>query len=101
MQWVLPICRQQMGREGIEPSRTLVQRILSPQRLPFRHRPIYKRLTAHNAISHAIEATVGIEPTIGILQTPALPLGHVALHNRAEDGIRTRDFLLGKQMLYR
>ena len=28
-----------MGREGIEPSRPCGQRILSPQRLPFRHRP--------------------------------------------------------------
>ena len=26
------------------------------------------------------EATAGFEPAIGVLQTPALPLGHVATH---------------------
>jgi hypothetical protein len=34
------------------------------------------------------------------LQTPALPLGHVTDYE-AEDEIRTRDPLLGKEMLYR
>ena len=29
----------QIGREGFEPSRDYSQRILSPLRLPFRHRP--------------------------------------------------------------
>jgi hypothetical protein len=29
----------QIGREGFEPSRGCPQRILSPLRLPFRHRP--------------------------------------------------------------
>jgi hypothetical protein len=46
---------------------------------------------------------------IRVLQTLALPLGHVARGTRgaigptargAEDGIRTRDPLLGKEMLY-
>ena len=45
------------------------------------------------------EATAGLEPAMGVLQTPALPLGDVALGG-AEDGIRTRGPLLGKQMLY-
>ena len=35
-----------VGREGVEPSRSFLQRILSPQRLPFRHRPIDKGLIA-------------------------------------------------------
>ncbi len=47
----------------------------------------------------ALEATTGFEPVIEVLQTSALPLGHVAAG--AEDGIRTRDFLLGKEKLYR
>src|SRR5579885_439045 len=44
------------------------------------------------------EATGGFEPPIGVLQTPALtswPRRH-----GAEDGIRTRDLLLGKEMCY-
>jgi hypothetical protein len=48
-----------------------------------------------------LEATVGIEPTIGVLQTPALttwPRRHKK--NGAEDEIRTRDPLLGKEVLY-
>ena len=48
------------------------------------------------------EATVGIEPTIGVLQTPALPLGYVAMGRLrgAGDGIRTHDLLLGKETFY-
>ena len=35
-----------------------------------------------------MEATGGFEPPIGVLQTPALPLGHVALNAiGAEEGI--------------
>jgi hypothetical protein len=34
-----------------------------------------------------MEATGGFEPPIGVLQTPALPLGHVALDFGAEEGI--------------
>jgi hypothetical protein len=45
------------------------------------------------------EVTAGFEPAIGVLQTPALPLGHVTTYG-AEDEIRTRDLLLGKEMLY-
>jgi hypothetical protein len=47
------------------------------------------------------EVTAGFEPAIGVLQTPALPLGHVTFFYGAEDEIRTRDPLLGKEMLYR
>ena len=58
---------------------------------------------------------MGIEPTVRVLQTLALPLGDVAVsletkadaasqsHQplfRAGDGIRTRDLLLGKETLY-
>ena len=38
-----------VGEEGLEPSRSLNQRILSPQRIPFRHSP-------------GLEAPTGIEP---------------------------------------
>jgi hypothetical protein len=41
---------------------------------------------------------------MGVLQTPALPLGYVATPDYfygAEDEIRTRDFLLGKEAFYR
>ena len=57
------------------------------------------------------EATSGFEPLMGVLQTPALPLGYVALKqsskwdwsalkNGAEDEARTRDLLLGKEAFY-
>ena len=47
------------------------------------------------------EVTAGFEPAMGVLQTPALPLGYVTWFCGAEDEIRTRDPLLGKEMLYR
>ena len=47
------------------------------------------------------EVTAGFEPAMGVLQTPALPLGYVTPLSGAEDEIRTRDPLLGKEMLYR
>jgi hypothetical protein len=49
-----------------------------------------------------MEATTGIEPVIEVLQTPALPLGYVAtgILGGAEDEIRTRDLLLGKEAFY-
>jgi hypothetical protein len=47
-----------------------------------------------------LEATTGFEPVMEVLQTSALPLGHVA-EIGAEDEIRTRDPLLGKEVLYR
>src|SRR5579884_1048755 len=52
--------------------------------------------------SSTVEATSGFEPLVGLLQSPALPLGDVATgqKKRAGDGDRTRDFLLGKEMLY-
>ena len=34
------------------------------------------------SISRALEATTGFEPVMGVLQTPALPLGYVALGAR-------------------
>ncbi len=52
---------------------------------------------------------MGFEPMVKVLQTSALPLGYVAarwamwpgnLWSGAEDEIRTRDPLLGKEMLY-
>jgi hypothetical protein len=46
-----------------------------------------------------MEATAGFEPAIGVLQTPALTTWPRRLG--AEDGIRTRDPLLGKEVLYR
>jgi hypothetical protein len=77
--------------------------------------------------SPSTEATVGLEPTVGVLQTPALPLGYVADRlygrpagrpfgrpighperyapfpgrlQRAGEGIRTLDLLLGKETFY-
>jgi hypothetical protein len=48
-----------------------------------------------------LEARPGLEPGMRVLQTPALPLGYLAMMtNGAEDGIRTRGPRLGKAMLY-
>ena len=54
------------------------------------------------------KATAGFEPAMGVLQTPALPLGDVAagrprawpMKTRAGDGIRTHDLFLGKETFY-
>ena len=57
------------------------------------------------------EATTGFEPVMRVLQTLALPLGHVAkakpagqspagYFTRAGDEIRTHDLLLGKETFY-
>ena len=35
-------------------------------------------MNAGSASGRVLEATLGIEPRIGVLQTPALPLGYVA-----------------------
>ena len=69
----------------------------NPTRRPMAHdesRPPHRWA----ALYDSMEATTGIEPVIGVLQTPALttwPRRH-----GAEDEIRTRDPLLGKEMLY-
>jgi hypothetical protein len=58
------------------------------------------------------KATTGFEPVMRVLQTLALPLGHVAkakpagqppagLFFRAGEEIRTLDLLLGKETFYR
>ena len=55
-----------------------------------------------------VEAAIGIEPMMKVLQTSALPLGYAAADTRpfcqkvggAGNGIRTRDFDLGKVALY-
>ena len=63
--------------------------ILSPGRLPVppsRHKKL--------------EATPRFELGIKDLQSSALPLGYAASFDGAEDGIRTRDFRLGKATLY-
>jgi hypothetical protein len=49
--------------------------------------------------SGLLEATGGFEPPIRVLQTPALTTW--LRRPGAEDGIRTRDPLLGKEVLYR
>ena len=59
-----------------------------------------KRLIARRYQPIFPEATMGFEPMIAVLQTAAFPLGYVAATNRAGDGIRTHDPLLGKEMLY-
>ena len=72
---------------GIEPVRCFHRGILSPLRLPVPP-PRQK-----------VEAPPRIELGIKVLQTSALPLGYVALTG-AENEIRTRDPLLGKEVLY-
>ena len=72
------------NRTGTEIS---LRGILSPLRLPVPP-PRQK-----------VEATPRIELGIKVLQTSALPLGYVALTG-AENEIRTRDPLLGKEVLY-
>ena len=72
---------------GLEPVRYCYRGILSPLRLPVPP-PRQK-----------VEATPRIELGIKVLQTSALPLGYVALTG-AENEIRTRDPLLGKEVLY-
>ena len=57
------------------------------------------------ARSRELEAAIGIEPMMKVLQTSALPLGYAALDAEGGDdgagnGIRTRDFNLGKVALY-
>ncbi len=65
-----------------------------------------------------LKATMGFEPMMRVLQTLALPLGDVArqrnktpiacvgnskpvaIGERAGDGIRTHDLLLGKETFY-
>ena len=46
-----------------------------------------------------MEATPRFELGVKVLQTSALPLGYAA-ENGAEDEIRTRDPLVGNEMLY-
>ena len=53
-----------------------------------------------NIIDCNMEAAPRIELGIKVLQTSALPLGYVALKGGAENEIRTRDPLLGKEVLY-
>ena len=72
-------------------------------RLPFRHlgRPRKKapvRALLHESTS-TLEATTGFEPVMGVLQTPALTTW--PRRRGAEDEIRTRDLLLGKETRYR
>lgn len=38
--WKCPEIQGKVGREGVEPSPDFSERILSPRRLPFRHRPV-------------------------------------------------------------
>ena len=72
------------------------------------HPVLYLKPTGGPRRPPAREATVGFEPTVGVLQTPALPLGDVAEKQtprfrgvyRAGDGIRTHDLLLGKETFY-
>ena len=81
---------------GIEPVRCFHRGILSPLRLPVPPpRQVYM-----NVIDCNMEAAPRIELGIKVLQTSALPLGYVALKGGAENEIRTRDPLLGKEVLY-
>ena len=76
-----------IGAGGGSRTRTVSQRILSPQRLPFRHArggPIF---------------IVAREDTLNNKKRAPRPAVPIAFFG-AEDGIRTRDLLLGKEMLY-
>jgi hypothetical protein len=62
-------------------------------------------LPAARISSEKLEAPSGFEPEMEVLQTSALPLGDGADRNQekevgAGNGIRTRDFDLGKVALY-
>ena len=104
------VCAGLMGslvpRKGLEPLRDYSQRILSPSRLPIppprpKTIPIIKRRRPELPdlrFFYLLEATGGFEPPIEVLQTPALTTW--LRRPGAEDGIRTRDPLLGKEMLY-
>jgi hypothetical protein len=51
----------------------------------------YKNTPTHRAGVFFAEATTGFEPVIRVLQTLALPLGHVAMRDDSivtDDGIR-------------
>ena len=65
-----------MRLEGVEPPRAKAQRCLRPQRLPFRH------------FRGDANMNTGKEET------------GLSARSGAEDEIRTRDLLLGKEMLY-
>jgi hypothetical protein len=77
------------GADGGIRTRTRVapQRFLRPRRLPFRH--VRKRVVAHARAYLARNAHYSKRPG-------SFDPGDVG----AEDGIRTRDLLLGKEMLY-
>lgn len=80
-----------------------------PPRLPWPARdwplPLNRKLRTRAAprcselACSLLEATGGFEPPIRVLQTPALTTW--LRRPGAEDGIRTRDPLLGKEVLYR
>ena len=75
-----------MGTEGLEPSRTITrQRILSPSCLPIPPRPLMSMHTYSIFIKKIqeyfnlyLEAAPRFELGIEDLQSPALPLGHIA-----------------------
>jgi hypothetical protein len=60
--------RSMVPGAGLEPARIYIRGILSPLRLPI---PPPRR-------TNLLEAAPGFEPGIGVLQTPALPLGYAA-----------------------
>ncbi len=68
-------------------------------------RPFARSGPAPGGLEGIVEAAIGIEPMMKVLQTSALPLGYAALDleggdDGAGNGIRTRDFNLGKVALY-
>ena len=77
------------------------RRILWKERQELSRVPENKK-TARRAVYYTgyLEATSGFEPLIEVLQTSALTTWPRRRNNGAEDGIRTRDLLLGKEMLY-
>jgi hypothetical protein len=64
----LVLKKNMVPRAGLEPARIYIRGILSPLRLPIPP-------SRHNK---TVEAAPGFEPGIGVLQTPALPLGYAA-----------------------
>ena len=72
-----------VGMEGLEPSRSYLQRILSPLRLPIPPHP------------HILEVPTGFEPVLTELQSVALPLGQGTVSHCAKSLYNTTQKLQG------
>ena len=83
-----------------------VERPYAEDKLRYCHESAHRRIGCADSLEK-LEAPPGFEPGMEVLQTSALPLGHGAVRGLsryrktgAGNGIRTRDFDLGKVALY-